>query len=170
MPRQRSTETAAGPSTVPAQRRRRETPHFTGLSASARADLLAYVENLKLLNGLSQWIIEIDWTEPADEGADAMIDSTEGRYIAVMWLRKDFAKLERSEIRRILLHEVMHLHFAQLRHTVRSSAEVVLNKDAAEMMKNSAHLAEEYAVDSMSAALAELMPMPTFGRVNRPAD
>jgi len=85
-----------------------------------------------------------------------MLGPMSSRFSPGLWKEKP------EEIRRVIAHELIHCHYSGVERLV----EVVqdsLGTAAGEIVGKIWDVESERAADSLSTAVAELLPMPTFG-------
>lgn len=104
-----------------------------------------------------------DWTlafpdEPCEEGALAEVDCTYGRKRATVRFAPDFMHHPPEEQRIVVLHELIHIHFAQERQAVRDALDS-LGRDAREVAHESYRMSHEYGVDGLASAIADRYPL-----------
>jgi hypothetical protein len=115
----------------------------------------SYLESLTAALDLVDWHVEIDWDAVADDDADAQVLLTDGRRAATVQLGRTFAHLGADDQRRVLLHELLHLHTHLLSAAVHKGAETRKGSGAYLAVFD---LLEETMVDTLAVVLGRLVP------------
>lgn len=123
--------------------------------------LQAYIDDAKGLLGLSHWEIKVGKDTPPDD-AWADIEVSQNLYRAVIRFSQDLWKEKPDEIRRVIAHELIHCHYAGVERLVDVVKES-LGVGAGEVVDKIWDMESERGADSLSTAVAELLPLPTFG-------
>jgi hypothetical protein len=123
-------------------------------------------ENLPLLN-LKQWEIKVSTDLPGDD-AWADIEASENLWIATLRLNNDFFREAPEHQRRILAHEMMHLHYASIERLI-DSLEDVLGAESYVMLTKLWDVETERAAEAVSYVLAEALPLPVFKEARKRA-
>lgn len=134
------------------------------LSDEQRGLVSGYLRQLQLDMDLSHWDLTIDWDEQCDEDCDAQVSTVEGRYTAVLWLHDRFFLLSRAEQRRVLVHELLHMHTAGVMTASRLGMKH-LTKDTKAWVMAFVRDAEEHAVDALSRVVGTHLALPPWGEV-----
>lgn len=123
-----------------------------------------YLRDLADQLGLRDWWIEL-LHEPSDDDALASCLSTYGRKLAQVSVCREFRNLEPVKQRWILVHELLHCHFAVTQDVVRGArlratmGELVHAHFEADWMQ-----AHEYAIDGVACEWAKSLPLPVWPR------
>jgi len=119
-----------------------------------------YVDAAKEILNLSQWEIKVK-DFPAAEDAYADIEAHDVLWHAKLRLSEDFWKEAPAEQRRIIAHELLHLHYAGVERLV-GSAESVMGSAAYDLYSTVWDIEIERAADALSGPVGGLLPMPNF--------
>ena len=126
--------------------------------------LEAYVRTLQGAMGLDGWKVAVE-VEPCGEENDATITPGAEYYTASMRVAADFFSKSREGQRDVNTHELTHLwhwRFSEVHDILRAS---VRGKGRMAVLEQSYEQAEEYAVDGISRAWAQRLPLPpSFAR------
>ena len=117
----------------------------------------AYVRDIADRIGLKDWTITVPGTPPRDH-ADASMWMCYGRRVARVHLPDSIRHEPPEEQRDIVVHELVHLHFAAMDGTVTDWLDEDKGKAYNRLF--------EYGIDAMAAALAPHMPLPLWA-INR---
>lgn len=107
--------------------------------------------------GLRDWTLTFP-NEPCEDGALATVDCSYGRKRATVLFASDFTDHPPEEQRIVVLHELIHIHFAQERQAVRDALDS-LGRDAREIAYESFRMSHEYGVDGLADAIADRYPL-----------
>lgn len=119
--------------------------------------LAKYTSAIAAELGLRDWTLTFP-PEPCEEKALASVDCTYGRKRAVVRFADDFLHHAPEEQRIVVLHELIHIHFAQERQAVTDALDL-LGRDAHEIATESFRVAHEYGVDGLADAIADRYPL-----------
>jgi hypothetical protein len=136
------------------------------MDAARRRTVEDYLRELQHGVGLSHWDLELDWGEQCAEDCDAQVSCVDGRFAAVLWLHERFFTLSRLDQRRVLVHELLHMHTAAVVTAARLSMKQQ-PKDARAWMMAYVRDAEEHTVDALSRVLGEHLAMPPWAEPQR---
>ena len=120
-----------------------------------------YVDRCAKILGLGHWEIKVSENNPPED-AWADIEVSQNLYRATIRFSPDLWREKATEIRRVVAHELIHCHYAGVERLV----EVVqdsLGTAAGEIVEKIWDVESERGADSLSTAVAELLPLPTFG-------
>ena len=120
-----------------------------------------YLERAKHILNLSHWEIKISADPPPDD-AWADIEVSQNLYAATIRLSKGLWKEKPEEIRRVIAHELIHCHYAGVERLV-EVVQDALGTSAGGIVEKIWDVESERGADSLSTAVAELLPLPTFG-------
>lgn len=121
----------------------------------------AYIADVQRRMLLADWRIELDWVPPLVEGRAGEVSPSYGMKHAVVRLDDDFDDVSRREQRRVVVHELVHVHLAPLFFHLRLQCG---DDDSSKLERSrievghSSH--EEYAVDDLARIIAPSMPLP----------
>lgn len=119
-----------------------------------------YVDAVKEILNLTQWDIKVK-DYPAAEDAYADIEAHDVLWHAKLRLSEDFWKESPSEQRKIIAHEMLHLHYAGVERLV-NSTEATLGNAAYDLFSKVWEIEIERAADALSGPVGGLLPMPNF--------
>jgi hypothetical protein len=117
----------------------------------------AYIADLQGRMLLADWEVHLEH-EPCGPCAAASVRCVEGQKNAYIRLRDDFDDHARTEQRKTIVHELVHLHLVPMRHGL---GEIVNEQGAVGSVIVIAHRShEEYAVDDLARIISPTMPLP----------
>jgi len=119
-----------------------------------------YIDNAKRILNLPQWEIKVK-DYPAAEDAYADIEPHPQLWHAKLRLSEDFWKEPAEEQRKIIAHELLHLHYAGVERLVDSVGDA-LGVAAADLHSKVWEIEIERAADALSGPVGGLLPMPKF--------
>lgn len=122
-----------------------------------------YVDAAKQILNLSQWDIKVK-DYPSAEDAYADIEPSDHLWHAKLRLSEDFFREPAEEQRKIIAHELLHLHYAGVERLI-SSAESVMGTAAHDLYSKVWDIEVERAADALSGPVGGLLPIPKFKRV-----
>lgn len=155
MPRQNA-------ATSPATRDLPRMPRSLGAFRRRHRRLMrSYVQELANLMGLPHWAITIRFEERSSSDAHAEVSRTDGALRAELWLEEKFTALPRSRQRQVIVHELMHLHTADLQGLL-DAARKQMERSEGRLWKTVTSAAEELLVDSVAEAWSSSLPMPPW--------
>jgi hypothetical protein len=125
-----------------------------------------YIETLKTSLELDRWSTDVVWNSASTDDCDAQVEIIEGRYAALIWLHDDFFILSRAEQRRVVVHELLHLHSSGVMSAV-SIASHAMAKPTRKVAVKLIRDAEEHMIDSLSVAVAKFLPLPPWEEPNQ---
>lgn len=120
-----------------------------------------YLDRAKRILNLSHWEIKISADPPPDD-AWADVEVSQNLYAATIRFSRSLWKEKPEEIRRVIAHELIHCHYAGVERLVEVVQES-LGTAAGEIVEKIWDVESERGADSLSTAVAELLPLPTFG-------
>jgi len=120
-----------------------------------------YISAAKDTLGLSHWEVTVS-EDPAPDDAWADVEVSTNLYQATIRLSPNFLKQKDTEIRRVVAHELIHLHQAGVERLV-EALEKPLGSAAYEILSYTWDIESERAADSLSTVLAGVLPLPKFG-------
>jgi len=121
-----------------------------------------YVDAAKRILNLSQWDIKVK-DYPSAEDAYADIEAHDQLWHAKLRLSEDFWKESAEDQRKIIAHELIHLHYAGVERLV-NSAESVMGTAAYDLYSKVWEIEVERAADALSGPVGGLLPIPKFKR------
>lgn len=116
-------------------------------------------EALPLLN-LRQWKIKISADIPADDSW-ADVEVSENLWEATIRLSNDYFKESPESQRRIIAHELLHVHHAAMERAI-NSLEGILGSQAFELLDKLWDTESERAADALSFVVDQVLPLPNF--------
>jgi len=123
----------------------------------------AYIANAANTLNLKQWTINVSETLPPDD-AYADVEASTNLWQATIRLSEDFWKEKPDSQRRIIAHELIHLHYAGVERLV-EQLESSLGSIAFDIVNSIWDVESERGADALSFPLAELLPLPEFSEV-----
>ena len=120
-----------------------------------------YLTRAKTILNLSHWEIKISTDLPPDD-AWADVEVSQNLYAATIRFSPALWKEKPEDIRRVIAHELIHCHYAGVERLV-ETLEKTLGSQAYEIISSIWDVESERGADSLSTAVAELLPLPTFG-------
>ena len=155
MPYNRRTPSPSGgplPGAASSQRR--------GATISPRNQVTEYLNANRVVMHLTQWTLKVANDIPADDSW-ADIEVSENLWEASIRLSNDFFKETPESQRRILAHELMHVHLAALERLV-GTLDGVLGSQAYEVLEKVWDTEGERVAEALSFVVAERLPLPSF--------
>ena len=119
-----------------------------------------YLDGVKDIANLKQWEIKVSNDLPPED-AWADIDVSENLWVATVRISNSFFDETPQSQRRILAHELTHIHYAPVERLV-EHLEGTLGSQAHELLAKVWETEIERAADSISLPLAEMLPLPEF--------
>ena len=119
-------------------------------------DLQDYVNKASAILGLSHWKVEVS-KNPCEEDSWADIEVSENLWNAKMRVSSEFWTLDNAEKRRVIAHELLHVHYAGAERAI-ESLEGVLGREGYEIISNVFNVEVERAADALSTPVSRLLP------------
>jgi hypothetical protein len=123
-----------------------------------RDKLQQYLDSILPLLNLKQWTIKVSKDIPSDD-AWADIEVSENLWEATLRIGDDFFRETPESQRRILAHEMVHVHQAPVERLV-NTLEGVLGSQAFEILDKVWDTETERSAESLSFVIAEMLPLP----------
>jgi len=123
--------------------------------------LRSYLDQAKNILNLGHWEIKVSADPPPDDSW-ADIEVSQNLYVATIRFSKTLWKEKPEEIRRVIAHELIHCHYAGVERLV-EVVQDALGTAAGGIVEKIWDVESERGADSLSTAVAELLPLPTFG-------
>lgn len=120
------------------------------------SELQDYVNKASAILGLSHWKVEVS-KNPCDEDSWADIEVSENLWNAKMRVSSEFWTLDNAEKRRVIAHELLHVHYAGAERAI-ESLEGVLGREGYEIISNVFNVEVERAADALSTPVSRLLP------------
>ena len=155
MPYNRRTPSPSGgplPGAASSQRR--------GATPPLREQVAAYLNANRDVMHLKQWTLKVSNDIPADDSW-ADVEVSENLWEASVRLSGDFFKETPESQRRILAHELMHVHNAALERLM-GTLSGVLGSQAYELLEKVWDTEGERVAEALSFVVAEVLPLPDF--------
>ena len=155
MPYNRRTPSPSGgplPGAASSQRR--------GATPTLREQVTAYLNANRDVMHLKQWTLKVSNDIPADDSW-ADVEVSENLWEASVRLSGDFFKETPESQRRILAHELMHVHNAALERLI-GTLSGVLGSQAYELLEKVWDTEGERVAEALSFVVAEVLPLPDF--------
>ena len=115
--------------------------------------LARYIATLAAEMGLRDWTLNFHTEPPDDENAMAAVSTVYGRKLANVYVCEDFAKYDPEGQRVAIVHELIHVHFAQEWQAVEDGFRG-LGIEARRLADAAYRNGHEYGVDGLAAAIA----------------
>jgi hypothetical protein len=126
------------------------TPDFVTLSR--------YVRHCSDSVGLRDWEFEIMHSPPDEALAYVKVDVHEHRKYAALWFCPEFRRLAAAFQRHCIVHELVHVHLAEMGFVFRSTRDD-LGRIHFAALDGSYLRAEEKAVDALTGVIAPALPV-----------
>jgi hypothetical protein len=120
----------------------------------------AYLNANRDVMHLKQWTLKVSNDIPADDSW-ADVEVSENLWEASVRLSADFFKETPESQRRILAHELMHVHNASLERLI-NTLSGVLGSQAYELLEKVWDTEGERVAEALSFVVAEVLPLPDF--------
>ena len=120
------------------------------------SELQDYVNKASSILGLSHWKVEVS-KNPCEEDSWADIEVSENLWNAKMRVSSEFWTLDNAEKRRVIAHELLHVHYAGAERAI-ESLEGVLGREGYEIISNVFNVEVERAADALSTPVSRLLP------------
>lgn len=133
------------------------------VGAQQRKAILAYLQWLQPVLNLNEWTIRLA-DQTADEGNAAEIQTIDDSRVATVFLSADFDTYARPDVRRYLIHELLHLHHQEAEQVV-TELKATLAPGEHRLVAALHRHACEVMVDQLANAIAPLIEVdPTDQR------
>jgi hypothetical protein len=119
-------------------------------------ELQAYVNRCLPVFGLPQWRVEVS-KHPTEEDNWADIEVSDNLWTATLRVSSDFWSLDPEEKRRIVAHELLHVHYAGPERTLESLSGV-LGTEAYALLSAIYEKEIERSADALSTVVSRLLP------------
>lgn len=131
-----------------------------GATSSLREQVTAYLNANRDVMHLKQWTLKVSNDIPADDSW-ADIEVSDNLWEATVRISGDFFKETPESQRRILAHELMHVHMAALERLM-GTMEGVLGSQAYEVLDKLWDTEGERVAEALSFVVAGVLPLPDF--------
>lgn len=120
------------------------------------AELQEYVNRCASILGLGHWKVEVS-KHPCEEDSWADIEVSQNLWNATMRVSAEFWGLDNYEKRRVVAHELLHVHYAGAERAL-EALDGVIGREAYEIISNVFDIEVERAADALSNPVAKLLP------------
>ena len=120
------------------------------------SELQEYVNRCLPVFGLTQWKVEVS-KHPTEEDNWADIEVSDNLWSATLRVSSDFWSLDSAEKRRIVAHELLHVHYAGAERAI-EALDGVIGTEAYAILSNIYEREVERAADALSMVVAKLLP------------
>lgn len=120
------------------------------------SDVQEYVNRAAAVLGLAHWKIEVS-KHPCEEDSWADIEVSQNLWNATLRVSAEFWSLDPQEKRRVIAHELLHVHYAGAERSI-ESLDGVIGKEAYEILSNIFNVEVERAADALSTPVSRLLP------------
>lgn len=124
-----------------------------------RKELCRYIRWVANEMCLRDWTFDVPHEPLPESDAFATVKPTDGRKRARITFCRDFRDLEPDRQRHVVIHELVHCHFAMVQHQIESDLERHLGQHADRVLFDSFRRNLEYGVDGITDALAPHLPL-----------
>lgn len=120
-------------------------------------DVQEYVNRAATALGLAHWKIEVS-KHPCEEDSWADIEVSQNLWNATLRVSAEFWGLDPQEKRRVIAHELLHVHYAGAERAI-EALDGVIGKEAYEILSNIFNFEVERAADALSTPVSKLLPV-----------
>jgi len=120
------------------------------------SELQDYVTRASTILGLAHWKVEVS-KHPCEEDSWADIEVSDNLWTATLRVSSEFWTLDNAEKRRVIAHELLHVHYAGAERAI-ESLEGVLGREGYEIISNVFNVEVERAADALSTPVSRLLP------------
>ena len=124
-----------------------------------RHELGQYMRHMADLMGLRDWYLTLTHKEPLDDDHGAECDVSYGQKCARIAFRDDWPTWDAEEVRRLMVHELIHRHVEPMRWAMNNTKHVV-GAATFEVIADGFMDVLEVAVDGMAREWARHLPLP----------
>lgn len=121
------------------------------------SELQDYVNKASGILGLAHWKVEVS-KHPCEEDSWADIEVSDNLWTATLRVSSEFWTLDNAEKRRVIAHELLHVHYAGAERAI-ESLEGVLGREGYEIISNVFNVEVERAADALSTPVSRLLPL-----------
>ena len=121
--------------------------------------LARYIHSISKEFGLNDWDLRLHTEPPDDETALAAVETVYGRRIAHIHVCADFDHYEPEAQRIAVIHELTHIHEAQVIDLIASTLPDARGKQAFAMFNAGWRQAMEHSTDAIATAIADKYPL-----------
>lgn len=119
-------------------------------------ELQSYINKALPAFGLTQWKVDVS-KHPTEEDNWADIEVSDNLWVATLRVSSDFWTLDPEEKRRIIAHELLHVHYAGAERAV-EALDGVIGTESYAILSNIYEREIERAADALSTVVARLLP------------
>lgn len=123
-----------------------------------RKALGEYMRNIADVMGLRDWTLNL-LHEPCDDDCNAQVRLIYGRKVADIRVSEAFRSFDPERIRRTVVHELIHFHFAACSNLIEHDLSGHLSKQALNIFFSAWVRDFEYGVDGLATAVASSLPL-----------
>lgn len=139
----------------------RESSHVRAANTQSLRDAVTeYLNANRGIMRLTEWELKASDDLPPDD-AWADVEVSENLWVATIRLSNDFFKIKPREQRRVLAHELMHVHHHALDRLV-AHLEGILGSEAFSLFDSQFDTEGERVCEALSFIVAERLPLPNF--------
>ena len=120
------------------------------------SELQDYVNKASGILGLAHWKVEVS-KHPCEQDSWADIEVSDNLWTATLRVSSEFWALDNAEKRRVIAHELLHVHYAGAERAI-ESLEGVLGREGYEIISNVFNVEVERAADALSTPVSRLLP------------
>jgi hypothetical protein len=121
--------------------------------------LARYIHAISKEFGLNDWDLRLHTDPPEDSNALAAVSTVYGRKIAHIYVCEDFDHFEPEQQRIAIIHELTHIHQAQVFDLIDNTLPDALGKHAFAMFEAGWRQAMEHTTDAIATAIAPMFPL-----------
>jgi len=136
------------------KRRKKRSVRDSHVSKDHLDAILVFISKMTVMMGLPSYRILI-MAKPADKGSVAEIITTDDRYVAQLYLCKDWMSRSDDERRDTIVHEVLHLWHRQLSDWLREDVHGATGVHEYARLERQFHNITELMVDGIAMILAD---------------
>jgi hypothetical protein len=130
------------------------------ITQTPRERVTEYLNANRHIMRLTEWELKISDDLPPDD-AWADIDVSQNLWVATIRLSNDFFKLKPREQRRVLAHEMLHIHLHAIDRMV-AHLDGILGGEAFTLFDSQFDTESERVCEALSFIVAERLPLPAF--------
>jgi hypothetical protein len=120
------------------------------------SELQEYVNRCASALGLGHWKVEVS-KYPCEEDSWADIEVSQNLWTATIRISAEFWGLDNLEKRRVIAHELLHIHYAGAERSL-EALDGVIGRESYEIISNVFDIEVERAADALSTHVSKLLP------------
>lgn len=128
------------------------------MTPKQRRSLARYTTDIAKGFGLGGWTLIFPPEPPSIDETGAMVDTTYGRRVAHIRFADEFPSFPPEEQRHMVIHELLHIHFAHELQTVQDLLGS-MGREAQAVAGDAYRLGHEYGIDAIADAIADFYPL-----------